>query len=78
MMRSFEDHKKKYPESHSATFDLFKLPSTDEPTFAFYPKSDGGSKFQASKHGQLFKYMDGDMKSVAEPLENFRHDGSKK
>ena len=34
MMRSRPDRKRKYPESDSSTFDLFKLPSTDEPKFS--------------------------------------------
>ena len=70
MMRSYPNHK--------AIVDLYKVPSTDEPTFTFYPNDERGSKFQVSKSGNLFKYNHNIMKSVAEPVKNFELNRSNK
>ncbi len=78
LMTSRPDLKKKYPECYSSINDLYELPSTDEPTFTFFPKDEHGLKFRVSKSGTLFKYKHNIMRSIAQPVKNFQVDGSKK
>jgi hypothetical protein len=70
MIRSYPDRK--------SIVEFYKVPSIDEPTFTFYPNDERGLKFQVSKSGNLFKYNQNIMKSIAEPVKNFQVDVSEK
>ena len=78
MMRNFHNRKKKYPESDSAVFDLAKLQSTEKPTFQFSPIHKHGDKFVVSENGDLIRYCDAIMNSVAKPVKKFEIDRSKR